>query len=144
MNIRNSALLTLAAAGLLTFPPFASRNAFAQKDHHSASAAASAPTAAHGAGKTMTLKGEVVDMGCFLGHASKGASHIKCAQMCAKMGMPIGLLTGDGTLYLLAMKHDDPKPFNDAKAKIGTIITVTGDAHEGNGMKMLLVEKIAA
>ena len=148
MNIRTPALLTLAATGLLTLSPFAARRVFAHGDKHPASAPASAPMSAPAstpaAKNMMTLKGEVIDMGCYLGHNSKGASHIKCAQMCAKMGMPIGLLTDSGTLYLLTMAHDDPAPFNAAKAKVGTTITITGDVHENSGIKALEVKKIAA
>ena len=143
MKIRTPAPLTLAALGLLTLSPFA----FAHGEkHHPASSPASAPASAPApAAKNMvTIKGEVIDMGCYLGHNSKGASHIKGAQMCAKMGMPIGLLAGDGTLYLLTMAHDDPAPFNAAKAKVGTTITITGDEHDGSGMKALEVKKVAA
>ena len=141
MNFRNPALLALAAAGLLTV----SRIAFAQHDmHHSASAPASAAASAPAARAPMTLKGEVIDLGCYLGHGAKGAGHAKCAHMCADKGMPIGLLTADGTLYLLTMNHGDPKPFNDAKAKAGATITVTGEVHEASGMKSLEVKKIEA
>jgi hypothetical protein len=92
----------------------------------------------------VTLKGEVIDMGCFLGHGSKGPAHLKCAQMCVNMGMPIGLLTESGTLYLLTMDHDNARPFNQAKAKVGTNVSITGDVHEGSGMKALEVKKVAA
>ena len=141
MKIRTPAPLTLTALGLLTLSPFAFAHGEKQ---HPASTPASTPASAPAAKNMVTIKGEVIDMGCYLGHNSKGASHIKCAQMCAKMGMPIGLLAGDGTLYLLTMAHDDPAPFNAAKAKVGTTITITGDEHDGSGMKALEVKKVAA
>lgn len=145
MKIRTPALLTLATLGLLAVP----RLAFAQHDmqgmHHPDSASSPAPTAAVPTTKAnVTIKGEVIDMGCYLGHGSKGAAHLKCAQMCAQKGMPIGLLAADGTLYLLTMNHADAQPFNDAKAKAGQTVTLTGEVHEGAGMKSLEVKKIAA
>ena len=148
MNTRISALFTLAAAGLLAFSPIAAGRLFAHGDKHPASAAASAPVSAAASAPAtkfaQTVKGEVVDLGCYLGHGAKGPGHLKCAQMCANLGMPIGLLTENGTLYLLTLDHGDAKPFNQAKAKVGTTITVTGDVHEGNGMKALEVKKVAA
>ncbi len=141
MKIRTPAPLTLAALGLLTLSPFA----FAQHDmHHPASTPSSTPASVPATKANIIIKGEVIDMGCYLGHASKGAAHIKCAQMCVKMGMPIGLLATDGTLYLLTMAHDDPAPFNAAKAKVGKVVTLTGDIHESSGMKALEVKKVAA
>ena len=59
-------------------------------------------------------------------------------------GNAIGLLAGDGTLYLLTMDHGNAQPFNEAKAKVGKVVTVTGDIHESSGMKALEIKKIAA
>ncbi len=94
-------------------------------------------------GAAVTLKGEIVDLGCFLGHQSKGPGHAKCALQCAQKGMPIGLLAADGTLYLLTMDHADAKPFEAAKAKAGQNVTITGEVHEGSGMKSLEVKQVS-
>lgn len=94
------------------------------------------------AGATVTLKGEIVDLGCYLGHDSKGPAHTKCALACAQKGMPIGLLTDDGTLYLLTLDHADNKPYEAAKAKAGSILTVTGIVHDAHGMKSLEVKGV--
>ncbi|TMQ65760.1 MAG: hypothetical protein E6K77_02070 [Candidatus Eisenbacteria bacterium] len=59
-----------------------------------------------------TVTGEVVDTGCYLGHASKGASHASCATMCIDQGMPMGVLTQKGVLYLVTMNHDNPDAYN--------------------------------
>jgi hypothetical protein len=53
------------------------------------------------AGPKQTLTGELVDMACYLNEGAKGADHQECASMCAKDGIPVGLLTGDGKLYAL-------------------------------------------
>src|SRR5258706_14753837 len=52
---------------------------------------------------TKTITGEVVDMGCWLGHAARGEKHISCATKCLNQGIPMGLLTSNGTLYLVTL-----------------------------------------
>src|SRR5207247_3779 len=44
-------------------------------------------------GETVTVKGEVVDLWCYLEGGDHGADHKKCAVACAKAGNPIGLVT---------------------------------------------------
>jgi hypothetical protein len=56
--------------------------------------------AASPAAKT-TLTGELVDLRCYLEDGEKGADHAQCATLCAKDGIPVGLLTADGKVYVL-------------------------------------------
>jgi len=93
-------------------------------------------------GKTMTVKGEIVDMGCYLGHGARGADHKSCAEMCIKSGMPMGLLTDNGTLYLLTLSHDNADPFNKAKGMAAETVSITGPMHEKNGMKSIEVTAV--
>jgi hypothetical protein len=110
-------------------------------------AGGSAPMKAEGkaeaaADASVSVTGEVVDLGCYLGHKAKGAGHAKCGATCLAKGMPAGLLTGDGALYLLTPSHGDDKPYAAAREKAGSTIVVTGEVHEANGMKSLEVKKI--
>jgi hypothetical protein len=89
-----------------------------------------------------TLTGEIVDMGCYLGHGAKGPDHKSCALMCIEGGMPMGLLTSDNTLYLLTMSHDNADPFNQAKKMAADIVDLTGVVHEKDGMKSIEVTGI--
>src|SRR5919198_5246066 len=92
-----------------------------------AATAATAPAhqghqaAAHKAEAPKTLTGELVDTGCYLGHGARGEKHVECATKCINAGMPMGLLTSDGMLYLLTMNHDNADPYNQLKtmAEIG-------------------------
>ncbi len=87
-----------------------------------------------GAGKTETIKGEVVDLMCYLDHGAKGESHKSCAEMCIKSGGPVGILSGD-QLYFIVGEH---KPINDQlAAKAAETVTVTGKVVERNGMKLI-------
>src|SRR5262245_7069184 len=52
------------------------------------------------AGKVTTVTGEIIDYSCYLQLGKHGGKHRDCGQKCLKAGMPIGILTKDGTLYL--------------------------------------------
>ena len=92
--------------------------------------------------KPTTLKGEIVDTGCYLGHEAKGPDHKGCALRCIAGGMPMGLLTADGTLYLLTMSHESADPYNKAKEMASLQVDVTGMVHERGGMKAIEVTAV--
>ncbi len=105
-------------------------------------AAHASHAASMGGGKPVTLKGEIVDMGCYLGHEAKGEKHKSCATKCISGGMPMGLLATDGTLYLLTLSHDTADPFNQAKALAGDLVEVTGSVMARGGIKALEVDAV--
>ena len=84
---------------------------------------------------SQSISGEVVDTGCYLGHAARGEKHIECATKCINNGMPMGLLTSQGKLYLLMLNHDNADPYNKLKEMAGKNVTVTGMVMERAGMK---------
>lgn len=86
-------------------------------------------------GATKSVTGEVVDMGCYLGHAARGEKHISCATKCLSQGMPMGILTANGMLYLVTLDHDNADPYNNLKDMAGKNATVTGQVLTRNGMK---------
>ncbi len=92
--------------------------------------------------KSASLTGEIVDMGCYMAEGAKGEAHKSCASMCISGGMPMGLLTKEGKLYLLTMNHDKADPFNAAKKMAAEQVTVTGMVSERNGMKSLSVDEV--
>lgn len=94
--------------------------------------------------KTVTVTGEIMDLGCYLGHGAKGEGHKECALKCISGGMPMGLLTKSGVLYLLTMSHDDPAPYNQCKEWAGSQVKVTGMTMEKSGMKAIEVASAAA
>jgi hypothetical protein len=88
-----------------------------------------------GAAETKTIKGEVVDLMCYLDHGARGEGHAQCAQTCIKGGGPVGILTGSNELYLIVGEH---KALNDQLAPLAAkIISVKGKIVERNGMKMI-------
>jgi hypothetical protein len=85
--------------------------------------------------ETKTIKGEVVDLMCYLDHGAKGEKHAACAKTCIESGGPVGLLTKDDQLYLVIGDH---KPMNDKLAALAAkTVSIKGKIVERNGMKMI-------
>jgi hypothetical protein len=91
---------------------------------------------------TKTITGEVVDMGCWLGHAARGKDHISCATKCLNQGMPIGLLTSNGTLYLVTLDHDNADPYVSLKDMAGKDVSITGELLSRSGVKAIEASKV--
>ena len=88
-----------------------------------------------------TVTGEVVDLGCYLDHGAKGEKHQKCAMNCIKGGMPVGVLTDDGKVYLVIGQHH--KPANDQLADLAAKkVTIEGKVGTQNGVSIIVAEKI--
>jgi hypothetical protein len=82
-----------------------------------------------------TLKGEVLDMACYLDHGAHGEKHAGCAEKCISSGLPVGLKTDDGKVYLLIGEH---KPLNDQLAPLaGKVVTIRGKAVSRDGINLL-------
>ena len=90
------------------------------------------------------VTGEVVDMSCYLHHpeTSTGNGHKKCAETCAKKGLPMGLLADDGSVVLLLEDHANPKAYADAIGKAADKITVDGEKVTQGGLPGIVVEEV--
>lgn len=97
-------------------------------------------------GTPMTKVGEIVDFSCYLQLGKHGAAHRSCGQKCVLNGQPIGLLTQDGTLYMLMPEEHDPRRDGgvDAKAKasdyMAQIVEVSGTGASHNGYNAIYVQ----
>jgi hypothetical protein len=103
----------------------------------------------HGAMKegsehSMTVTGEIVDTGCYLSHAATGAKHKQCAATCVARGMPIGLVTDKGDLYLLVQPHGNLDAYKKARTFAGDRVEITGPMYERSGMKAIEVAMVKA
>lgn len=83
--------------------------------------------------------GEVMDLACYIAQGAHGDDHAGCAASCVKNGQPMGLLTDDGTLVLLAADHKDGAPYEALKDMAGKQVMVTGALAEKDGMKVVTV-----
>jgi len=94
--------------------------------------------------KTETVKGQIVDEGCYKMDKSNTAVDHKmpkgetkdCAIACAKAGKPLALLTSDGKVYEIAGGLAADK---NAKlvAHVGHTVEITGDVMD-HGDKMMI------
>ena len=73
-------------------------------------------------GRAITRVGEIVDFSCYIQLGKHGEKHRSCGQKCVQNGQPIGLLTQDGSLYMLMPEEHDPRRDGgvDAKASART------------------------
>ena len=86
-------------------------------------------------GKETTIKGEVVDMACYVDHGATGQKHADCAKKCIESGLPVGLKAVDGKTYLLIGEH---KPMNSELAQYAAKeITVKGKLSSRDGVNMI-------
>ena len=77
-------------------------------------------------GEKISVKGEVVDLWCFLEGGDHGAEHKACSTSCAKAGNPIGLLSEKQDVYVL-MGIQDHQPAKDVLiAKMNETVTIEG------------------
>ncbi len=87
-----------------------------------------------------TWTGEVLDLACYIAKGAKGADHAGCAKSCVKNGQPMGLLTDDGTLLLLAADHSNGEAYDAVKELAGKDAEVAGSLAERDGMKVVTVK----
>lgn len=96
---------------------------------------------AHGS-QTQTIKGEVVDLACYLDHGGAGPGHAACAQKCINSGLPVGIKSGD-TIYLAVGSEHGPA--NAALAPLASKqVTVEGEVKERDGVRLITVKKVTA
>ena len=82
-----------------------------------------------------TVKGEIIDMACYIDHGATGAKHMDCAKTCITSGLPVGLKGEDGKVYLLIGEH---KPINQSLAALAAkTVTVKGKVVSRDGFNMI-------
>jgi len=97
------------------------------------------------AGKTATIVGEVLDLSCYWQLGKHGAKHRDCGQKCLRNGMPIGLLTKEGKLYLLMeeehnQRRDGMTNFREAAIEnMAYVMEITGTLSEVDGQRAIFV-----
>jgi hypothetical protein len=92
-------------------------------------------------GREITVRGEVLDMTCYIAYNLSGPEHATCAKECIKRGLPAGIKAEDGKVYLLTGKPGDSvnTELADYAAKI---VTIKGKETMRDGFAQLQVEEI--
>ena len=89
----------------------------------------------------IVVTGEVLDMTCYIANNLSGPDHAECARVCIRNGLPAGIKTQDGKVYLLT-----GEPGQSINAKLADyaakIVTIKGKQTVRDGFTQLQVEEI--
>ena len=92
-------------------------------------------------GREITVRGEVLDMTCYIANNLSGPEHAICAKECIKRGLPAGIKGEDGKVYLLT-----GKPGDSVNAELANyaaqIVTIRGKESWRDGFAQLQIEEI--
>jgi hypothetical protein len=96
-------------------------------------------------GKPETVKGELVDISCYMQLGKTGEKHIDCGSKCVRNGQPAGILTSDKELYIVIPEEHHPRrdgqvDIRDVMANnMGKQVIATGMVQETKQGKALFV-----
>ncbi len=101
-------------------------------------------------GERVTVTGEIIDTWCYYSgvmggpDAVVGSAHHTCALWCSASGIPIGLLTEDGTVYtILKLGPQDNVTGGETALRLAShTVTADGMFYERDGVKYIIVEKV--
>ncbi len=95
-------------------------------------------------GKEIVVKGEVLDMTCYIAYNMSGPEHAECAKDCIKQGLPVGIKATDGRVYLLVgTDWRRRESLNSQLAEYAArIVTIRGKETMRDGFAQLQVEEI--
>ncbi len=92
-------------------------------------------------GQDVLVKGEVLDMTCYIAYNLSGPEHASCARDCIRSGLPVGIKAEDGKVYLLTGKAG--KPVNAELADYAAkVVTIRGKESIRDGFAQLQVDEI--
>jgi hypothetical protein len=91
-------------------------------------------------GREIIVKGEVLDMACYIAYNWSGSKHAACASDCIRNGLPVGIKAKNGRIYLLTGydAHVNAE-LADYAAKI---VTIRGKETARDGFAQIQVEEI--
>jgi hypothetical protein len=91
-------------------------------------------------GKKVAIKGEVIDLSCYMNHEGSGKKHQKCATSCIlDKSLPVGLLTASGKVYVIVEDHSKPKAYQQIKELAAKQVKVKGKKYIRGGMKAISI-----
>ena len=104
------------------------------------------------AGQIIEIKGEIIDTWCYFSgvmgdtDATRGTAHHTCALWCAAGGIPVGVRTEEGEVYMvLKFQGEDPLEQTDTLMEIQSdVITARGKHYLRDGVNYIVVENVIA
>ena len=102
--------------------------------------------ARHVSAETVEITGEIIDSWCYLTEIMYplGTAHHQCAVWCAAGGIPVGILSDDGTPYiLLSFQGSGQSVADPALLDLQTHhVVLEGQAFERDGMHYLVADRL--
>ncbi|MDJ0613077.1 MAG: hypothetical protein QNJ29_05330 [Rhizobiaceae bacterium] len=110
------------------------------------------PAFANTSAKLIEIKGEVIDTWCYFSgvmggeDAVIGSAHHTCALWCAAGGIPVGVLTEEGEVFMvLKYQGEDVLEKTDTLMEVQSdIITAKGMHYVRDGVNYIVVENVIA
>jgi hypothetical protein len=94
-------------------------------------------------GRSIEIRGEVVELGCYLRDGARGEGHRACAMACLKNGGQLGIVQDDtGQLFPLAGATPASDPSAAARQHVAAHVFVRGQLFERNGARVVVVEEL--
>ncbi len=88
-----------------------------------------------------SLRGEVVDLHCYVTRGARGPEHAGCANACLGRGVTPAFVAEDGRLFLLLAER--PVSVKDAVAGLaGETVVARGVVHERDGVRALQLKAV--
>ena len=93
-----------------------------------------------------SVTGEVIDLACYFDDGASGPDHAACARMCIASGLPVGLKTKNGQVYVLIGVQMPPSTEPTAKHEslnaqlapyAAQIVTVSGTIVSKEGVNVI-------
>jgi hypothetical protein len=100
-------------------------------------------------GKPITATGEIIDLSCYFQLGKHGEKHKSCGTKCITANQPIGLLTKNGTVYMLMEEEHDPRRDGQTALRqaaidhFAHIMEVSGTEASHGGFKAIYVQGFA-
>lgn len=94
-------------------------------------------------GTEVELRGEIVELGCYLRDGARGEGHRACALSCLKNGGQLALVADEtGVVYPLAGATPASDPSAAARQHVAAHVVVRGQVFERNGGRVLVVDEL--
>jgi hypothetical protein len=98
------------------------------------------------AGVPVVVEGLVRDIACPIQNHKSTATqfNLDCAQMCAKTGSPLIILSNKGEIYLpISDQMPDPSQREKLLPYVGKYVRATGTAYQLKGTRAIVIKEIA-
>src|SRR5882757_9329181 len=93
-------------------------------------------------GPTVTIKGEAVDLWCYMEGGDRGPAKKDCATACAKAGNAIGIVDATGGVYVVSGLQDHQPARDLLIGRMNEQVEVTGTLVSRGGAKMIFVKSM--